>query len=593
MTVSQTGEWVDVRTEAVPGPATDRWSRVRARIAAVEEGFGDPWDRSNPVGHTALLAADEEGELSRAGVELYDRLGLNAEFVPTRLGGRMDGLDTLGVLMRPLFRRDATLAVGCALTSLMGAMVVWLNGDEAQQRRTAALLLSGGRATIAFQRFAHENDFVGDEFTTERGPGGILIKGRKGAINNADTAGLLVAFARAGTGSGSHSLLLLDPAAVPQDRVRHLPRHRTDAARGLRISGLEFTDCPLPQDALVGAWGQGTELGLRAFPVIHATVPSMVVGMADTALRTAARFALEKKPFSRPVTEVSLARNALAGTFTDLLIADSLALTAGRALHLIPENSNVLSAVVKYLVPKLVGETLYHLSVIMGDAFHSRHGDHAIFQKHVRDLAMVTFGHVSSALCQATIAPCLPDIAAAGWTAPCAAPAGLFRAGEEVPPIDPERLARFGGRDGLCAYALLAAESCAALESVDGSDTARTLSRQTELLVAELTEIRERCLRLGTENGRFVPDSKAFPLTDRYALAVAAACCLGVRSNAEPGSLAAGTDWLVLALHRILRRLGLPTPPLPQGLEVRMCEEVLRRARGARSYDLYDTELAR
>ncbi|MDH6120742.1 acyl-CoA dehydrogenase [Kitasatospora sp. GAS204B] len=577
---------------------------LRARLAEIEEGFGDPWDRNNPVGFSALLAADDEGELSVEGVKRYAQLGLNAEFVPAELGGRLVGLDGLGLLMRPMFRRDVTLAMGTALTSFMGSMVVWLNGDAAQCRRTAETLLNGGLATVAFQQLAHGNDFVNDEFRAKRTAAGLAIAGRKAAVNNAETADLLIAFARSGADnaerddaegeggeSGTHSLLLVPMAELPAERVRRLGRHRTDAVRGLRICGLEFADAPLADDALLGQWGRGVELGLRAFPVIHATVPAMCVGLADTALRTATRFAVDQRAFSRPVTEVPMARNALAGTFVDLLICDSLTLTATRALHLIPEQSNVLSAVGKYLVPKLAGEALYHLSVVMGDAFHARNGDHAIFQKHVRDLAMITFGHVSTAMCQATIAPCLPGIAAAEWTADRAAPGSLFTPYGPVPPIDSDRLASFGGQDGLAAYA---AEAARVIAIRAPQELGELLREQSELLVAELAEIRRAALELPDDEHEFAASVRSFPLTDRYALAISAICCLGVQLNADPRheAFSAQPQWLALALDRLLRRLGRRTPALPPAVEVGLCAEVLRRTAENRSLDLYDLPLA-
>lgn len=571
-----------------------RRAQVRARLTEIESCFGDPWDQDNPVGYAGLLAADRDRELSAEGLKRYERLLLNAEFVPRELGGRLVGLDALGLLLRPLFRRDASLAVGGALTSFMAAMQVWLNGDPEQQRRAAGVLLGGGVLSIAFQQFAHGNDFVNDEFRARRSGSGLVLSGRKAAVNNAARAELMVAFARTAPGAGpdSHSLLLVAPGELPAGRMRHLDRQRTDATPGLEIAGLEFDDCPLPSDALVGGWGQGLELGLRAYPMTHATVPAMLVGLVDTALRTAARAALAK-PDQRPLARASSVSRALAGTFTDLLVCDSLALTATRALHLIPGRADVLSAAAKYVAPKLVGEALHHLSVVLGDAFHARDGEHAIFRKHLRDLDSITFGHVSSAMCQATIAPCLPGIAAAPWTPDRAAPDGLFRPYGLLPPLVPGRPAGFGGRDGLAAYATAYAADpgCGNNRMAAAGELAGLLGEQIALLAAELREIRAESSWLDAGPGT---PARAFQLSDRYALALAAVSCLGVWHNADPAfeRFSSSPEWLVAALDRLLRRLGRTPPQLPASVEQDLCVEVLGRTTGGRSLDLYDLRLA-
>jgi alkylation response protein AidB-like acyl-CoA dehydrogenase len=580
-----------------------RRNEVRSRLTGIETAFGDPGDPGNPVGYRALLAADQAGEISGEGLKLHRELALNAEFVPEELGGRLRGLDTLGLLLRPLFRRDVTLALGGTLTSFMAAMTVWTNGDPEQRRRTADVLLGGGVVAIAFQQFAHGNDFVNDEFRVGRSPAGPVLRGSKAAVNNAACAELMVAFARAEPDpppsddeeAGGYSLLLVPLAELPADRIRTLDRVRTLAAPGLDIRGLAFDDCPLPPDALVGDWGQGSELGLRAYPITHATVPAMLIGVVDTALRTAAASALARGVNGRPLLRASAARNALAATFVDLLVSDCLALTATRALHLIPEDCDALAAVAKYLVPKLVGEALNHLSLVMGDALHETVGDHAIFHKHVRDLDMVVFGHASSAVCQATIAPCLPGIAAAPWTADRAAPPELFLPYGPVPPLDPVRLARFGALDGLTAH-LAVAETALAARDPDAPYT-ELLNEQAAQLRVEVDEIRAASLGRagpGTRAGDAADAVRDFPLTDRYALILAALCCLGVWLNADPEFEGFGADplWLVSALDRLLRRLGRAPAPPPRTVAAELCAEVLRRTTENRSCDLYDLRLA-
>lgn len=565
---------------------------VGVRIDAVEAALGDPRDPANPVGWAAVLAADEERVLPPAGVALYDRLGLNAEFVPASLGGRLRGTDELGPVLRALFRRDAALGVGSALTSFMAATAVWAFGDDTQRARTAEVLLDGGRATIAYHRFAHGNDFVSDELHARHAPDGFLLDGRKRAVHNAQDARLVVAFARTGDGdgdggSGGHSLFLLDAADLTGSRVRRGETRRAAGMRGLRVGSLEFTERPLPRTALLGSWGGGVRHSLSVFPLIHAAVPSMVIGVSDTALRTAALYAVEQRPFSRPLPQVSYARTAVAGAFADLLLADALARTAARALHLLPGGSPVLAAAAKYLVPAGVEENLNALSVILGGAFHARDGAYAILQKHVRDFPTVTFGHVGNVVCQTVMAQHLGWIGSGRWTGEAPPPAALFRPGP-VLPLDPAVFTAADGRDGLCA---LLAEAPGERRLAGGDPVLRTLRAQLGLLAAETVRLQDACDGLGRFGAGPYP-SRVFPLTDRYALLLAAAAGFGVWRESPRDGSAADPGWLAVALHRILRRLGRAAPPLPPGVEAGLCEEVLRRAAEARSYDLDDRVLA-
>ncbi|MGW3354027.1 acyl-CoA dehydrogenase family protein [Streptomyces bungoensis] len=568
----------------------DRLTRVRSRIAEIEDGLGDPWAPGNPMGFDAVLDADRKEEISPVGLRRFQSLGMPAELVPEHLGGRMAGTDLLGLVMRPFFRRDPALAFSHGFTPFLGAQMVWLNGDARQSARMAGVVLRGGTVGVACQRFEHESEFHAQEYTAAWSDDGMLrLNGRKNAINNAHTAELIIGFVKTGDGETDYSILMFDPATVPPAGVRALGRHRTTGVRGLQAAGLEFVDCPLPGESLVGTWGDGVALSLRAYPAVHAAFPSMAVGLADTALRSAVRAAQERE-FGGPAGDAT-ARSAIAGTFADLLIADCLSLTAGRSVHLLPDQCDVLTAVTKYISPKIVGEALYDLSAVMGDAFHAERGHHAVFRKHLRDLSTITFGHVSSAICQSVIAPYLPALAD-GAPEPEPTPADLFRLEVPLPAMDGARLARFGGGDGLLGYLDHAAVRLPdALTLHDGGDLLRELVAG---LCAEAAEIRREAGRLtGSDNG-FLLDTHSFPLSERYALLLAASACVGVWLNAGTGPDAFLTDpaWLVLALHRLLRRIGRPVPPLPRAIEGRLCNEVLERVRVPRSLDVLCTEYA-
>ncbi|MFE9414129.1 acyl-CoA dehydrogenase family protein [Streptomyces griseofuscus] len=568
---------------------------VRRRIAELERAFGDPADADNPVGAAAFLAADARAEPLAAAERLLERCALNAELVPRDLGGRLTGLDTLARVIRVVFRRDAALALGHGVTSFLAAVVIWAAGSPAQRRAVARLLLSGGHLVSAYPELAAGSSFLSNELTATvgEGPESCRLSGRKAALNNVARADSLVLFARTGTGRLSHSALLVERDALPAGGITALPRHRTLGIRGCQVAGIEFNDCPVPAQALVGEPGRGLELVLRIFAVSRSVGPSAALGCADTALRTAVACAVDRGAVgadsdSDGPQRLSHARSTLAGAFVDLLLCDGLALVATRAVHLFPEDAGLYAAAVKYLMPQLLTDTAYELSTLLGADFHARDGAYAAFRKNVRDLPVIGLGAAGSAACRATVTPQLPRLARTAWCATAAAPAdGLFRLDADgLPPLDLDRLSPAAGGDPLAASLMLAAGA-----PWPGSDRLAELVR---LLAGELALLRDGCTGLDREGRSALADPRGHALAERYGLILAGAACLGVwrrQRTADTGFLAR-PDWLEAALIRVLRRLGTALPKIPPDHDEPLLAEVLARYREHRSFDLYDTPLA-
>jgi alkylation response protein AidB-like acyl-CoA dehydrogenase len=563
---------------------------AQARVEQLERGFGDPYDPDNPTGVHALLEADEAAEISEAGEALLDEVRLNADFVPVQLGGRLDRLDTLARVMRSVFRRDVTLGLGYGATSFMAAIGVWTSGAPKQQRDLAAALLRGEKAAVAYHELAHGNDFVRNEFAADRAPGGFRLRGAKEVINNADRAEWLSLFCRTSPvpGSRSHSVLLVRRSELDPARWRTLPRYTAVGVRGCHLAGLEFDDHPVPESALVGELGQGVELALRSFQVTRSAVPGMAIGAADSGLRTAVRFAVGRELYRGSVMQLPQARITLAAAFLDLLICDCLSLAGTRAVHLLPEETSVYSAAVKYLVPKILSEAMYELSIVLGARFYVREGEFGIFQKHVRDLPVLSLGHAGSAACQATIIPQLSRLARRSWFTDGPAPAELFRprAGLPLAPVD--RLSLASGRDSLSASLVAMVE-----DLPSSTPTERAVQGFALRMMDELRQLQEEALELSPKDRTALASPQSFALADRYTVLLAAAAVLGVWYEARNGSdeFLADPSWTVEALYRLARRLGQKLPEVPPSCAERVQEEVLRRFREQRSYDLYDARL--
>ncbi|MCS0639625.1 acyl-CoA dehydrogenase [Streptomyces sp. LP05-1] len=572
---------------------TEAEAGVRRRIAEVERALGDPDDAANPVGFAALLSADERFEWPAEAERRLDAVGFGAEFVPAALGGRLARADVLARTLRPVFRRDVALGFGYGITSLFAASAVWAAGSRGQRTRLAELMRGGGRTAIVHHGLAHGNTMWRGELAARPDDHGFTLDGRKDDVVNAERARAFVVYARTGEerGAASHSVLLLEDNGTVRHRPRLLPRRLSTGMRGCRFAGLEFTDCRVPADALVGERGQGLELALRTFQLNRSLISSVLLGSADTVLRAAVRAAetdRERRPGGRRPA-------VLASAFADLLLCDAMATAVLRSLHLFPDSGHLGAAAVKYLVPDLVREDLEELGTVLGAAGYRRdgaQGAQGFLQKLLRDLPAAGLGHTGTAACQAVLVPQLPFLARRSWGVTQDPPDLLFAAQEPLSPFVWESLAVAGGQDHLVAALLGAVRRLrdgGGAPAGHGDDATRAALRTIAgTFVTELAELRER-FRVVEPDGRGLGTSARWAaLTDRYVLVAAAGAALGhwVRLDGTDPFLA-DPAWLVLALGRLAGRLGKRLPDPPPGCVQRVYGEAVARFRTGRAYDLH------
>lgn len=546
------------------------------RATELEALLGDPHDPANPTGFAAVLEADERGEMLAAGEQVLHAFGLGAEFVPPEHGGRLGRLDHLVEVMRAVYRRDPSLGLGYGASSLIAAVTIWTSGDPRQQALAASLLRSGRRIAVAFHELAHGNDMAGTEFTAEAGDSGWLLSGRKEVVTNIRRADALVVLARTDPRPGprSHTLMLVDRATVPPDGFRDLPRFATAGLRGVQLGGLEFAHVPVPESAALGPVGSGLGSALKALQITRTTLPAMASAALDTALRTAVDHLSSRTLYGGRAIDLPHVRSQLTGVFADLLRAEAFAAVGMRALHLYPRSASVYSAAVKYGVAGMLLEATDRLADLMGAHFYVRTGPRAMFQKVLRDLAPVGFGHIARAACLMSLLPQLPLLARRSWRGGAPASGDLFHLDGGLPPLSYDSLTvHAGGRDPVAASSASLADRA---WDPDHQDL-RALARAD---LADLTELSGRCASLSAPELGIDAPAAIYDLADRYASLLARFSWFQVWRHADDPFLA-DPAWLRAALHR-----SASAAPLPESVETVLFRELLDRHRDHRCFGL-------
>ncbi|AXK35450.1 hypothetical protein DVA86_25165 [Streptomyces armeniacus] len=486
-----------------------------------------------------------------------------ADFVPVRWGGRLERLDVLGQLIRPLFRSDVRLGLGNGLDGFAASVPVWSAGSTEQRRYVSGLLMSGEPVAL-LGAGRTEQVWAREE------PYGWRLTGVAEAARGLEPARALLVTARtpAGPRGGRRTALLVDTAT-------HVPGR--DAGR------------PVPRDAVVGELGGAAELWLRSAPPTHALVAPAAVAAGDTVLRTALRCVRDAAGTGRQPDAYGL--DAVAGAFLDLLTADCLGLVAARAVQLLPDNAVVYAAAAAAWAPAALTESGYDLAPLLGAGLFARTGPCGSFNRQLRGLALPARRYAPVASCRAVLAAQVSAFAQGPWFADeNGAPPGLYRPGDGLPPLDIRPYPLAAPSDPLAGSLItLAARAGGEGDVAAHPGCAGALSAVLRVLVAELREV-HRSLAAYRPAVTMAAGPRTYGLTSRYVLLLAAAACLGVwwhRWRGPHGGFLADSCWVTAALLRIAARLGsVGTGPAP------CCEHVVRREAylrfvEGRSYDLY------
>jgi acyl-CoA dehydrogenase len=156
-----------------------------------------------------------------------------------------------------------------------------------------------------------------------------VLNGRKRFISNAGIADFYTVFARTGTREGGRAALsaFVVGARVPGFSVVE----RTALMAPHPIGEIQFENCRVPAENIVGNEGDGFGLAMETLDTFRASVGAAACGMARRALDEAVHYASSRRQFGRLLAEHQLIQEKLADMVTEL---DAACLLVYRAAYL-------------------------------------------------------------------------------------------------------------------------------------------------------------------------------------------------------------------------------------------------------------------
>jgi short-chain 2-methylacyl-CoA dehydrogenase len=243
-------------------------------------------------------------------------LGLMGIPFPEEHGG--GGGDTLAyaLAVEELARVDSSVAITlCAHTSL-GTQPIALFGTDEQRERWLPDLCSGRRLGAFGLTEPEAGSDAGNVRTRATlADGAWTVNGAKQFITNAgtDISGLVTITAR--TGEDEISNIVIEngtPGYEQGEPYRKMGWNASDTRP------LTFTDCVVPEDALLGPRGNGFKQFLHILDIGRIGVAAMGVGLAQGALDEALAYAKERKAFGRSISSFQAIQGKLADMATEI-----------------------------------------------------------------------------------------------------------------------------------------------------------------------------------------------------------------------------------------------------------------------------------
>jgi alkylation response protein AidB-like acyl-CoA dehydrogenase len=222
-------------------------------------------------------------------------------FLPEQYGGAELDFATYALTIEEFSRGSPAVALVVSVQNALVGKPILTYGTEGQKEKYLARVASGE----LFGAFAITEDEAGSDaanvqMTAEKKGDGYVLNGHKKYITNAGFAGLFLVVASTDPEAGGKGLSCF---LVERDTPGFTVGERFDGMgmRALDVRRLEFKDCAVPADALLGAEGDGLKIALASLDGSRIGVGAQAVGIGQQAFNEAKKYAGEREQFGRPI----------------------------------------------------------------------------------------------------------------------------------------------------------------------------------------------------------------------------------------------------------------------------------------------------
>jgi acyl-CoA dehydrogenase len=258
--------------------------------------------------------ADVDAECRRL-VRLLGDAGWLRYCVPAVHGGALPELDarSLCVARETLAWHDGLADFAFAMQGL-GSGAITLAGSAAQKARWLPQVARGTAiAAFALSEPGAGSDVAAMTSRARRDGAGHVLDGGKTFISNGGIADFYCVFARTGDAGGTRDISAF---VVPADAPGLIVAERIETIAPHPLARLEFNECRIGADALIGGEGEGFKLAMQTLDIFRVSVAAAALGFARRALAASVDHARSRPMFGGTLADLQLTQATLADMAT-------------------------------------------------------------------------------------------------------------------------------------------------------------------------------------------------------------------------------------------------------------------------------------
>ena len=302
------------------------WPFFEARHRQLEQALA-AWAAANLEHH-------HEADVDAACKRLVSSVGAAGFFkhvvAGLEYGGSANVIDTRAIcIVRETLAQHSGLADFCFAMQGLGSGAISLFGT-AEQKRDYLPNVSSGKFIAAFALSEPDagSDVAAMQCSARLEGEHYVLNGTKTWISNGGIAEFYVVFARTGEVPGARGLsaFIVDANTLGleiAERIEVIVPHP--------LARIEFKNCHIPKEKLIGVPGQGFKIAMGTLDVFRTSVAAAALGFARCALEQSLARTTSRKMFGQTLADFQLTQAKLADMATAV---DSSALLVYRAAWL-------------------------------------------------------------------------------------------------------------------------------------------------------------------------------------------------------------------------------------------------------------------